>query len=265
MLDPPKAVRGRDAVLHVLGLLLTLIGIALVGLVYATEENLRRAWLLVLVLMAFFAVLAGHGVTGYWRGILISPRYKISLSHLQLLSWTLVILSALLTAALTNISVFGLDSALEIHMPAALLILMGISTASFVGSPAVLSTKRARRPRDTERTETTEALERQGYREVDVPANDLLVRNKTPGVARWSDLLKGEEVGNAATLDLGKMQMFFFTFVLLIAYASLIAAAFSNGGPFEGFPEIDDGMNTLLGISHTGYLANKAIPHTPEA
>ena len=30
-----------------------------------------QAWLLVMSLMAGFAVVAGHGITGYWRGILI--------------------------------------------------------------------------------------------------------------------------------------------------------------------------------------------------
>ena len=29
-------------------------------------------------------------------------------------------------------------------------------------------------------------------------------------------------------------------------------------------PPIDEGMNVLLGISHTGYIANKAVSHSKD-
>jgi len=61
------------------------------------------AWLATLGLLALFAAIAGQGITGDWRGVLIDGRNKMSLSRLQTALWTLVILSAFLTAALVNI------------------------------------------------------------------------------------------------------------------------------------------------------------------
>lgn len=75
-----------------------------------------QAWLLILVLMAAFALLAGRGITGYWRGILIDQRNKMSLSRLQLLVWTLVILSAIVTIVLTNVAL-GSEVPLALEIP----------------------------------------------------------------------------------------------------------------------------------------------------
>ena len=74
----------------------------------------------------------------------------------------------------------------------------------------------------------------------------------------------GEEVGNYSHVDLGKMQMFFFTFILIAGYGSAIGAMFQGVEVVSGLPEVQEGMNVLLGISHTGYLANKTVAHTRE-
>ena len=50
-----------------------------------------------------FAVVAGHGVTGLWLGLLIDTRNKASLSRLQMTLWTILILSGFLAAVITNI------------------------------------------------------------------------------------------------------------------------------------------------------------------
>jgi hypothetical protein len=47
----------------------------------------------------------GHGITGRPQGLLIDERRKMSLSRLQLVLWTVTILSGLLTAAVSNIGV----------------------------------------------------------------------------------------------------------------------------------------------------------------
>jgi hypothetical protein len=60
------------------------------------------------------------------------------------------------------------------------------------------------------------------------------------------------------------MQMFLFTFILVLAYGSAIASSFATAGPTLALPVVDPGMNMLLGISHTGYLTNKAVSHTRE-
>ena len=86
---------------------------------------------------------------------------------------------------------------------------------------------------------------------------------------------RGEEIGNAAHLDVGKIQMFYFAVVLVLAYAVLLGTMFANithpsttceiatgMSMICGLPSLPDGMVALLGISNGGYLGNKVIPHT---
>ena len=99
----------------------------------------------------------------------------------------------------------------------------------------------------------------------EVSARGVEVVNRKPEDARWSDVLQGEEIGNGPHLDLGKVQNLFFTVVLVVAYVAVLVADFAEGGPISSLPALDTGMVTLLGISHGGYLAFKATPHTPRA
>lgn len=248
-----------------LGNIAILVAIGWVGWSTGAEGRFTRpeAGLLILALMVGFAVLSGRGITGYWRGILIDQRNKMSLSRLQLVAWTLLILSTVLTAVLTNVAL-GSDSPLAIDIPSELWVLLGITTASAVGSPAVLSTKRKKGANQTELKRTKEELEKDAAVDVDVERSTMVLYNRHPADARWGDLLKGDEVGNAATVDLGKLQMFFFTFVLVLGYGAAIATLLEGTTVINTLPPIDDSMNTLLGISHTGYLANKTVSHSQE-
>src|SRR6266567_8917136 len=87
---------------HTLSLLGIIVATVLVGLLIPFTLRLW-AWLATLGLLTLFAAIAGQGITGNWRGALIDGRNKMSLSRLQTALWTLVILSAFLTAALVNI------------------------------------------------------------------------------------------------------------------------------------------------------------------
>lgn len=75
-----------------------------------------------------------------------------------------------------------------------------------------------------------------------------------------SDLFRGDEITDAAQLDLGKVQKFYFTLALLFAYGVQLANLFVGGDSLESLPELSSGMVALLSISHAGYLANKATP-----
>jgi hypothetical protein len=121
-----------------LALIGILVGIALAGL-WLSRYSLILSWLVMLVLMITFLVVAGAAITGLRRGLLIDGRNKISLSRFQLIAWTVVVLSAFLTAALFNIRA-GADDPLAIAIPEQLWILMGISTTSLIGSPLLLGT-----------------------------------------------------------------------------------------------------------------------------
>jgi len=263
--EEPMAENGdssrRGEYIYVLPLILILVGIAWVGL--RPSDNREASWLIILVMLAAFLVITGRGVTGYWRGILIDSRYKMSLSRLQFVVWTLLVLSGLLSAAMLNLA-SGSDAPLNFEIPQQLFVLMGISTASLVASPAVLSSKARERKADKdELKKTSEKLKKEGYEDITESTDSVVVRNPDASSARWADLIKGEEVGNATTVDLGKMQMLFFTFILALAYAGALSALFGNAsGVVTTLPPIDDGMNVLLGISHTGYLSSKAVTYS---
>lgn len=254
--------KGSGAV-HVVGILVCLGAVAYFGL-YLPERFL--AWSLVAAFFAVAAVVAAHGITGDFRGLLIDDRNKMSLSRLQVVAWLLITLAALLTATLGNMRVSDKLSRNSIpELPNELLILFAITGASAVSAPMIRGAKRAARPDPYEANRTAKQLtaDDQGL-QLDVP-DGVILRNTNPASARWGDLLKGDEAGNAAVIDLGKLQMFFTTFVLLLSYSAMLGKTFAGNGFVAALPAFSEGFNLLLGISHTGYLTYKASPHTREA
>jgi hypothetical protein len=253
---------------HTLALLLIVIAMTVVFKVFPSISKLSD-WVLNLVLLTIFLAVAGQGVSGLLLGALIDERNKMSLSRLQLTLWTILILSALLTVALSNILSGVTEHPLAIGIPKEVWLLMGISTISLVGSPLIKNTKQEKEPAPAEREATIALLTKQAGIPTDrIQNKGQIVINTNPQDARLSDLFKGEETGNAANLDLAKIQMFFFTIILVIAYAGLLYAMFAHSDrktTIENFPSVDQSMLALLGISHAGYLANKAVPHSQEA
>ncbi len=249
------------SVWHTLSLFSILAAIGVDGLLIPLELRLW-AWLGIVALLALFAAIAGHGVTGCWRGPLIDERNKISLSRLQATLWTLLVLSALLTAALTNVR-NGEINPLAIAIPTGLWVLMGISTTSLIGSPLVLSNKKNRGADDDQTKRTLDLLAAQNVNINNISIMGQVIVNNSPQMARWADLFSGEETGNAAQFDLGKIQLFYFTIILVLVYAVALAILFIGPVHVIGtFPDIDTSILTLLGISHAAYLTNKTIPHS---
>ncbi len=222
------------------------------------------AWALVGLLLILFIAITGHGVTGLWRGALIDERNQISLSRFQLAVWTVIVLSGLLTIAIYNIG--GSGDPLAIAIPTELWALLGISTASLVGSPLVRSTKADKNPDPKETAASIKLLaQRYGAAEADFETKGLIVANKQPDMARWANMMLAEETGNAARLDLSKIQMFFFTLILAIAYAFALGDLLAGDSEvIAKFPPLTGGMLALLGISHAGYLTHKATPHSKQ-
>ena len=247
---------------HTGSLLLIIVVIGVVGVSLSPHVG----FLINMVLLAAFTTIAGHGIVGLWFGVLIDERNRISLSRLQMYLWTVLILSGLLSAILWNIFQF---QELKIQIPPELWLVMGISATSLVGSPLVMNMKTAAQTSDKQSKEenrTMNELERQG-----MPKDAVIVQGKVvfwdwPEDARLPDLFQGDEIGNAAHLDLGKVQMFFFTLVLVSAYIVMIVYVLGNAAQERSLiislPSLDQSIVTLLGISHAGYLTNKAVPHS---
>jgi len=245
---------------------LLIVAAVLIGWAWRPTAHAAKFLIIYMLLLVAFAAIAGHVITGVWRGVLIDSRNKISLSRLQMLMWTVLVLAGFLVAVLINIR--RTSSPLSIQLPEQLWALLGISTASLVGSPLIKNSKTNEKPNTEATAKTLAEMANQGVDITHVKAEGKILVNEKPEDASWADIFKGEETGNGANLDLAKIQMFFFTLVTWSVYALALGNLLRNlvhtNAAITAFPPVDGSMVALLAISHAGYLANKAVPQTPD-
>jgi hypothetical protein len=174
------------------------------------------------------------------------------------------VLSAFLTVAVFNIRKDPTADSLDIGVPPEVWALLGISTTSFVSAATIKSQKKTKEASEKAKTKTEEALRNVGEdpTKLDDPQG-VLVANKAPGDASVSDLFKGEEVVAAAYVDLGKVQVFIFTWIVVFAYAANVGGMFLSTQDISSLPALSSGILVLLGISYAGYLTSKAVPFNP--
>jgi hypothetical protein len=108
-------------------------------------------WAILALMIVAFVFVVGQGITGRYLGILIDQNYKMQLARLQLLAWTVLIISALLTAVFWNLNVQGDTTPLNITIPAAVWGLLGISVASTAGTQLIHGQKAQRQASDADR------------------------------------------------------------------------------------------------------------------
>lgn len=230
---------------------------------WSSDARYFLAWLLTMAFLLFFCMICGKGISGRYLGVLIDDRNVMSLSRMQMLIWTLLFVSALIIAVMINSKVGSVQNATqEIQIQWQIITLMGISTTSLVGSPLILSIKKDQTPAPSEVDAMQLELNQPGA------SNDgKVATNASPADARWSDLFTGEEVGNAANVDLSRVQLFYFTVIVALAYAVMLGHMFLtfNGKLISEFPPLNQTLLSLIAISHTGYLTAKAFPHTKSA
>jgi hypothetical protein len=192
-------------------------------------------------IIAVIVAVIGHGETGVWRGVFIDPdSNKISLSRFQLVLWTVLLVSGLVAAALGNIFRHPLpcptgqdcSDPLHIRLSAKVWLLMGISISSTITSVLLDQTNR-----------------REGRRFASL---------SDPASASWGDLFQAKE-GSTPGVDITRVQNFFFTVILVIAYGARLYNLFAQHQFITAFPELSNGMLTLLGISHAAFLVRKGI------
>ena len=108
------------------------------------KNNLVKSWFFVIAGFILVILTIGHGVTGTWKGAFVDNRNVMSLSRIQILGWTILVLSAFSTIALWNMFVtnhaclYANDSGCLPDIPEDLWLSMGISTTSMVASPLIL-------------------------------------------------------------------------------------------------------------------------------
>jgi hypothetical protein len=243
-------------------------------------------WALVMLFMIVFIALIGKLIMGRYSGVFIDERRKMSLSRFQLVIWTLIVLSAFLTIALERVSA-GVPNPLAIALPTQLWALLGISTASLVGSPLILGTKVQKKPtqevikkvvqvrapefvkevkegEDQEEAISKSIAKAEAAIKASVAEFGILDSNTKFEDAKFSNMFTGDELENRDIIDLAKVQMFFFTLVIAFSYMILLVNLIMTAEPtgLGSFPELSDGLVALLGISSAGYLTNKAPDHT---
>lgn len=221
-------------------------------------------WVLVALALAVFIAVLGWHITGRVGGILINERNLMSLSRFQLAIWTVLILSGFFVIAVGRIKA-GSDDPLAIAMDWHLWALMGISTASLIGSPLILNSKKDQEPAP-EAVDKAAVDLKESRTEIEENREGLLYSNPDIGCASFADMFQGDEVQNTGHLDLPKVQMFLFTIIAATAYAVTLWNMFHQAenapGGLEMMPGVSEGMIALLGISHVGFLASKGVAHT---
>jgi hypothetical protein len=233
----------------------------IIGLVWVNWQFPGR-WALLVTAVALIAQLAliGSTINNRPAGILIDNRNRVSLSKLQAVAWTVLMLSGLVAAVGWNLHT-GEPNPLGIEIATDLLVAMGISATSFVATPALLSLKAKEEP--TERDLLNAAAAQPAKAVGDITNAGKVFGRTSMEDASWVDLFRGDEVSNVDSPDLSKVQQFLVTLILLGVYASALWAQFAGLGAkvITELPKFSDQFVWLMGISHAGYLAYKAAPH----
>ncbi len=223
-------------------------------------------WLVSLGIIFIFLLLTGKTITGRGLGILINERKLMSLSRLQLVIWTAVIVSGFFVIAVARIRMGDVAQPLNIGVDWKIWTLLGMSTASFVGTPLLYGNKTDKEPDDPALAQKVATRYQETAAAVDTNRQGILYGNSNIADARFTDMFEGDELANVQFVDVAKLQMFFFTVVVAIAYGMQLYAMIAYGDLSVGdvqMPELQEGLLALMGVSHAGYLGSKGVDRTP--
>jgi hypothetical protein len=228
---------------------------------FAVHNALAVLWVEVAALTALM-IAVGVSVTHRYWGILINERNVMSLSRFQAVLWTVLILADYATILLGRAwQGMSLTDAKDLLRPD-LLMLMGISYASAVGTSIVHANKAAK-PTPVNAVSDAQANLNDNAGNF-TAAQGVMYKNKDLSDANVGDLFQGDELADAHTTDLSKVQMFFFTIVSAVVFLGTADAMFTNMKSIGDvlIPQLPENLIALMGISHAAYLSNKAVTRT---
>ncbi len=237
--------------------------VGVVGVICLAGFLLPAGWNFAAIALALVVLLLvlGRTIVGRPLGALINEQNVMSLSRLQMVVWTVIVLAAYLAYAFVRIAARE-PNPLDIKIDWHLLALMGISATSFIASPLILGTKQDKEP-DPAATAKTALVAGEELAMVENNRQGTLYANTDKMDAQLTDLFQGDELGNTTHLDLAKLQMFFFTLIAAIAFIAMTIASLATPSTDLGsLPVLSDGFVAILGISHAGYLSSKGLDHT---
>lgn len=177
-------------------------------------------------------------------GVLIDVRERYSLNRLQLVMWTVLILSTFLGLLFSNLIS---DPSKALAIPSQLLGLMGISVASATVAGAVKDYKNATRP---DKIAGGEGFLKTSKTRASVTSTTQ--ETATGQAPSFVQVFLEEEgsLGENRVISVTKFQNFVFTLALGVIYVVLAVKA-------GGYPVLDEKVLWLIGISHTGYIGGK--------
>jgi hypothetical protein len=228
---------------------------------FAAHNALAVLWIEVAALTALM-IAVGSSVTKRYWGILINERNVMSLSRFQAVLWTVLILADYATILLGRAwQGMPLTDAKDLLRPD-LLMLMGISYASAVGTSIVHANKAGKPTPATAVADAQSNLNDQAGNFT--AAQGVLYKNKDFSDANVGDMFQGDELADAHTTDLSKVQMFFFTIVSAVVFLGTADAMFTNMKSIGDvlIPQLPANLIALMGISHAAYLGNKTVTRT---
>jgi hypothetical protein len=200
------------------------------------------------VLLACAALIGratGKGLTG----ILIDDRGRYSLNRLQLVMWTLLVLSTFLGLFFSS-NYDPTNLKIVFNIPQTLLVLMGISVGSATTAGAVKSAKDL-----NPQARVAKAGVLPPHPAAMAAAAALGAAPPPPQTfpAKFSQVFLEEEGSQIdKVVDVSKFQNFFFTIAIGITYIVTVANLKN-----PNYPQFDPHVMALLGISHAGYVGGK--------
>jgi len=237
----------------------------------AKSESLLVQALLILGGLVLLLCTVSWGLRREILGFFVDDRGRMSLARFQFVLWTVVILSGYFLAAMWNLGVTDPAAPVLPTMQQDLWLLLGLVTASPLVSALILDSKGRTDPISPQAGSANQpgANTPQSAATSQAPAGEQTSRgvlNVRSTRYAWSflDLFSGEEIGNSGTVDISRVQQFIFTLVLIMAYGSLILTDIVYGSlagaRIAKMPELDLTLVGLLALSHSAYLAAKALP-----
>ncbi len=200
-------------------------------------------WVIAAALLLLFAAALGlRAINRGLFGILIDQRGRYSLTQVQLVLWSIVVLSLIAGVFWGRLAGGLAQNALNFTIPTNLLLVLGIS----VGSAAATTVIKAQKDSSTPDT-------------IAASHPDLLI--SPPPFAQVFLVEEGAMADKV--IDVTKFQNFWITLILVGAYVAQSVSyvlGLSAIADLTTLPDFSQNFVTLLGISHAGYIVGK-IPN----
>lgn len=232
------------------------------------DVSIFHLYIFAMIGLTLLFVALGIGVSGRWYGVLLSKQNRISLSLIQVIAWTIVLMAAYTIYAAFNIGLMGEAStragtdANQLYpvFQAWSWAVMGIAIASPMASSLIKGRKESAPPDDrTARVFSTFDLQLKP-----------LESNRDPGDASIADIFLGEDQDDHTRLDITRAQHVIITALLLFTYAGWISIAVDGFTPEQllgafpqalpvlaQFPDPGATFTGLLLLTHGTYIAGK--------